>query len=243
MRKTFKNYNVKMDSNVGAMHNQAINPFLVSAEEVVSLKYKPRLWGEIVSSEDFLYVIDVLEQATENDFVELHISSPGGSMDAVSTLIHAMQKCQAEIHVVMTGTVASAATLPMFFADSREAGEFTSFLFHEAVIGTPSETMSASKAYTDHVYKFAEHFLREVYTGFFTEEELNDIFNGKQRWMLPDEVVERFAKHQEYLASLEQSVGELSEAIEEFEDVAGDIDIYDDNGIIPKQCSCLECNK
>lgn len=184
----------RLDSNVGASHCQQINPFLVSAEEKTSVKYKPRIWGNIETTEDFLYVIEVLEIAKEEDIVELHIDSGGGSLDAGITLIHAMQKCAAPIHVVMSGTCASLATMLMFYADSWEAAEFTSFLFHEAIVGTPSETMSANRAYSEHVYSTCEELLRTVYKGFFTEEEFEDLLNGKQFFMSSQDVVERFQK-------------------------------------------------
>ena len=164
-----KNKNIKFDSLVGASHQNQINPFLVSAESRVSMKYKPRLYGEFLSSEDFLYAIEVLEIATEEDEVELHVSSCGGSGSAISTLIHAMKKCRSPIHVVMTGTVASAGTIPMFYADSWECAEDCSFLFHEAVLGTAPETMSANKKYTEHAYQHTERLLRNTYEFFFTE--------------------------------------------------------------------------
>ena len=103
-------YTSKLDSNIGASHNAQINPFLVSAEDQSCVKYKPRIWGSIETTEDFLYVIEVLEVAKEQDIVELHVSSYGGSLDAISALIHTMQKCAAHVHVVLTGTVCSAET-------------------------------------------------------------------------------------------------------------------------------------
>lgn len=201
-RTVLKNkYTNKLDSNVGASHTAQINPFLVSAEDQSSVKYKPRIWGNIETTEDFLYTIEVLEIAKEQDIVELHISSYGGCLDAISTLIHAMQKCEAHLHVVMTGTICSAGTLPMFFSDSWEAGEYTSFLFHDAIVGAAPETMSANKAYTSHVQSFYGDMLRSVYKGFFTEEEFSELFNGRQWWMRAPEVEERFKRRIELLES------------------------------------------
>ena len=197
-------YIKKLDSNVGAMHSAQINPFLVSAEENPSIKYKPRIWGCIETTEDFLYTIEVLEVAKEQDIVELHVSSYGGNLDAISTLIHAMQKCEAHVHVVMTGTICSAGTIPMFFSDSWEAGEYTSFLFHDAIVGAAPETMSANKAYTSHVQSFYGDMLRSIYKGFFTDDEFAELFNGRQWWMRADEVETRFKRRLEMLEQEEQ---------------------------------------
>lgn len=187
----------RFDSNVGAMHSGAINPFIVSAEEMVSLKYKPRLYDIFQTSEDFIYTLEVLERATENDVVELHINSGGGSADALSTLIHAMKKCSAHIVCIFTGSVASAATFPLFYCDEFEIAEDATFLFHEAICGSPAETMSASRDYTEHTYKHLERMLRNTYKHFFTEEEMLQLLSGKQFYLFPEEVCERFVKRNE----------------------------------------------
>lgn len=187
----------RFDSNVGAMHSGAINPFIVTAEEVAAFKYKPRLYGNFETSEDFIYTIEVLERAGENDVVELHINSGGGSADALSTLIHAMKKCSAHIVCIFTGFVASAATFPLFYCDEFEIAEDATFLFHEAICGSPAETMSASRDYTEHTYKHLERMLRNTYKHFFSEEELQQLLSGKQFYLFPEEVCERFVKRNE----------------------------------------------
>lgn len=195
----------KLDSNVGATHLRQINPFLVSAEEQSVVKYKPRIWGDIETTEDFMYVIDVLETAKEQDTVELHVCSGGGDVDATMTLVHAMQKCEAHVHVIMTGTCASCGTIPMFYGDSWECGEFTSFMFHDFILGLPAQTMSATKAMGEHHYKICENILRGIYKGFFTEEELVLLLNGKQYWFTPDQVAERYNTRMEILEKQEKS--------------------------------------
>lgn len=207
---------IRFDSNVGANHSDSINPFIVSAEEHTTYKYKARLWGEFLSSEDFLNVVEVLETATPDDDVEIHISSCGGSGAAISTLIYAMNKCEAPIHIVMTGTVASAATLPMFCADSFEIAEDCSFLFHEAILGSPPETMAANKEYTAHAYKHIESLLRNAYEYFFEEEEFAQLFAGRQIYMFADEVVSRFNKRTEILQARQDIAEEYGD--EEFEE-------------------------
>lgn len=194
----------RLDSRVGATHPLQVNPFLVSSEDQVSTKYKARIWGDIEGTEDFMYIIDVLESAKEQDFVELHINSYGGDVDATMTLIHAMQKCSAEIHIVMTGTVGSCGTLPMFFCDSWEAGEFTSFMFHDFIIGLPAQTASASKAMGEHYFESSKNTIRKIYRGFFTEEELLLLLSGKQYWLTPEDVSTRYKRRMELLEQEEK---------------------------------------
>jgi ATP-dependent protease ClpP protease subunit len=192
----------KLDSNIGAFHNHAINPFIVTAEETKIYKYKPRLYNHFETSEDFVHTLEVLEQATQNDIVELHINSGGGSVDALSTLLHAMKKCEAHVKCIFTGQCASAATFPLFYCDEFEIAEDATFLFHEAICGAPAETMSASRDYTEHTYKHLERMLCSTYEYFFTDEELQQLLTGKQFYMFPDEVMQRFNNRNECLSTL-----------------------------------------
>lgn len=207
----------RLDSNVGAMHAGAINPFIVTAEEMTVFKYKPRLYNNFETSEDFIHTLEVLERATENDVVELHINSGGGSVDALSTLVHAMQKCAAHITCIFTGTVASAATFPLFYCDEVEIADTASFLFHEAICGSSPETMSASRDYTEHMYIYLERILRDTYRHFFTEEEMEQLLSGKQFYLFPDEVIERFQHRGEMLKKEIEQMKQEPEEAEPFE--------------------------
>jgi ATP-dependent protease ClpP protease subunit len=191
----------RMDSNIGANHTRAINPFLASVEEQVVRTYRPRLFGYFESSEDFLYTLEILETASENDVVELHIQSGGGDLDSVDTLTHAMSKCAGHIHLVYTGRNASAATIPLFFADTVECSPTSSFLFHEAILGSAPETMSASKKYFDFTYVQCKEMLADLYKGFLTEEEMARLFQGEQLYFRGEEVMTRMNKRNEILSA------------------------------------------
>jgi len=241
-----RNYTPKFGSDVGANHQFAVNPFLVSAEERVSLKFKPRLFGPIESTEDFLYTLEVLENATENDEVELHINSGGGDLSAVSTLIHAMQKCVAPIHIVVTGVCASAATFPLFFSDNFEMSDYTSILIHEAIVGQPMETLSAAKSYQAHTNDFVEFVLRDVYKTFFTEEEYQQLFSGKQWWMRPDEFVERYKRMTQTTDGYQEGQDLMEEppSVPEFYPTQEEIEAMQDEAVhnaLTTACDCISC--
>lgn len=191
-----KQHNIKLGSEIG---NGWVNPFIVSAEEQVSYKYKCRLYGAYDSSEDFLYTLEVLEQAKEEDLVELHLSGPGGSLDAVITLLHAMDKCACPVHVLATGTVASAATLPILNAHSFEAHPYTSFMFHAASFSVPHQKTQDVWDEVKHTKERCETIMREEYKHFFTEEELDAMMNGKQFWLNAEEFTERYNKRNEIM--------------------------------------------
>lgn len=203
--KTTKQYSRRMGSEVG---NGYINPFVVSAEQQVQTKYKCRLYGQYDSSEDFLYTLEVLEMAEETDIVELHIQGPGGSLDAVITLLHAMDKCRCPVHVIATGSLASAATFPILVADSYELHKFTSFMFHSASFGVAPQKTHDVIEEALHNWKQCERIISDMYEGFFTSEELDSMLQGRTFWMDAEEFSERYERRNELLEA------EMKEAVE-----------------------------
>lgn len=206
-----KQYNPRMGSEVG---NGYINPFVVSAEQQVQVKYKCRLYGAYDSSEDFLYTLEVLEMAEEHDIVELHVQGPGGSLDAVITLLHAMDKCKCPVHVIATGSLASAATFPILAADSYELHQFTSFMFHSASFGVAPQKTHDVIEEAIHNWKQCERIIRDMYEGFFTTEELDSMLQGRTFWMDAQEFTERYAERNKILeAEMKEAVDKHKQSI------------------------------
>ena len=203
-----KNRERRMGSEIG---NGYVNPFVVSAEQQVSMKFKCRLYGEYTSSEDFIHTLEVLEQAEENDLVELHICGPGGSLDAVVTLLHAMDKCKCPVHVCATGNLSSAATLPILSASSYELHEYTDFMFHSASFGVAYQKTHDVFDQVVHNKKHCEYILRDAYEFFFTEDELDAMMNGKTFWMDAEEFTARYEKRNELM---EAEINKMQESLE-----------------------------
>lgn len=186
----------RFGSDVGAMRETAINPFVVSAEQEVVFKYKPRLFGNFETSEDFLYTLECLELAQEHDIVELHLNSCGGSAAALSTLLYAIDKCVGTVRCIYTGNAMSAATFPLFHCDEFELAPDVDFLFHEMIIDTYPTTSSDAAKQMEHTRIANERLIRDNYTGFFSEEEILELLAGDQKRMFAEEVLERFKKMQ-----------------------------------------------
>src|SRR5512133_52627 len=67
-------------------------------------KYVVEIDGAIEHVSQFSTAIQILDLAKEDDEVEIRLSCcPGGSVDAGDSMIHAMRKCEAPIHIIATG--------------------------------------------------------------------------------------------------------------------------------------------
>lgn len=174
------------------------NEFEVTIQPQTSVIFKIKLFGPIEDTTQFNSAIEVFERASADDKVLIHLSTPGGSCDAADTFIHAMRNCEAPIHVVASGTVASAGTLILLNAPSFSLSENFVALFHNGSWGTWGKHNEAV-AHSAFVAKYMEKLARTTYAGFFDEQELQALLDGKDFWMEGEEFLKRYEKRNEYL--------------------------------------------
>jgi ATP-dependent protease ClpP protease subunit len=180
----------RFGSDIGAT---SLHPFSVTVD-VEALHYKINIKSILEAPEEMIYAIEVLEQANEKDTVTIHLSTGGGSIDSVDSLILAMAKCKGHIHIVGSGTIASAGTFVLLSGDTIELSPYTSILFHSASFGTYGEVQDVIE-YTQFVQKQTNKLVYDYYKPLFSEEELHDMLvNKRQIWMDAEEFTERYEK-------------------------------------------------
>ena len=174
-------------------------PFSVQTIPHTSVEYKIHINGELVDHAQIEDVITVLDLAEEQDRVTIYLSSPGGNVDVGNSIVHAMEKCRAEIYVVGSGSICSMAPFILFSADGFELEPYTSVMFHSISFGQYAEGVDVEK-YAKFVNRKAKQMFTDRLEGFFSKEEIDNILDRKDEiWMDADEFVERFEKRQEFL--------------------------------------------
>lgn len=185
--------NSKIRPTFGSELWSNVNPFIVSGIPR-SYRYNVYLMNYLENPEELINIIELLDRATEDDLIVFHINSGGGNVNSLMSLLYAMQRCQAELHAVVSGIVASAATFVLLACDSFEMMDYTEVLCHSASFGSYGKSQDV----VDQV-KFThdqmEGFMREYYRHLFTEEELDDIIRNKREFLLTTaEFYERYQK-------------------------------------------------
>lgn len=184
--------------------------FQVSYHPVQAGEFNIYLFDEIVSAEQFIPAIEALKAAGSNDVVHIHLSTPGGSMDATDTFLDELSKCQAKIITHASGGVHSAGTIILLHSDHFFLSRNFNALVHNASYGAGGKAsdVRAQVKYTDrHVQKV----LSETYAGFLTETEIAQLIEGKDFWFDAEEFGERFERRNEYFRRLMQADEEEQE--------------------------------
>lgn len=130
---------------------------------------------------------------TVADEVRLYMNNGGGQLDSMLSIIASMERCSCEITGVLSGTVASAATMIALKCDKLEVAEHTAFMIHSASGGTGGK-LHETKAYMEFNDKNVRNILHDMYKDFLTEPEIKRVLDGKDMWMGKDEVIERFVR-------------------------------------------------
>lgn len=189
-------------------------PFAVTHNQRIINEYTAYLFGAIEDSNDFLSVIEVLNAAQADDIVRINLSSVGGSLSATDTLLYEISRAQergVEVGITGTGLIASAGSLILLAGTYFELSEDACVMLHCGSLGdggTLAEFRSASAFHIKHM----ENIFRKHYRLFLTEEEIEQLLDGRDFWITSQEFCERFTKRNELLQK------ELEEMLEEQEE-------------------------
>ena len=211
-----KKYAEKQFLNGPDGYNDTIS---VQYAQVKAGTFEAELYGPIESPSQFSQIICALSLMEEQDNFILHLQSPGGSLDAVDALIHAMRKCKGKVHVVASGNCSSAATFVLLEADTYELSEGFNATCHCGSLGSGgafNEYRMATAFYT----KFMEETLRKYYVGFFTEAEIVSMLDGRDILLNADQWADRYeGRNVFYMEEMEKIVAKAEELMAKKDDV------------------------
>lgn len=139
----------------------------------------------------FSKLLQTLHTAPPNELIVINLDTYGGSVYAASAIINATQRCKAKVKLEVIGKCFSAGT---FIALGGVYDEIcidpcSAWLFH-TLRSFEFGKLPDIKAGVEFTDKLAEKFFT-YYDGIITDKELDQIRNGKEFWLLGEEVGKR----------------------------------------------------
>lgn len=169
-----------------------------SVSSITNNKYEFNIDEEIKEPSYYRNLIEVLNNATEQDLVVLNINSGGGMLDSAISIIDALRNTRANTLAWISGSAYSAAGLIALSCQNVEVGEFASLMVHNSQYGLGGYTTDIKdRAVFEH--KMISRIMHSVYKYFLSVDEVEAVLSNKTIWMDSDEIVERFTKMQEKL--------------------------------------------
>ena len=192
------------DSNYGGRLSDfpmEIPPYQIT-EHTNSKTYTIYLNEEIVEAEKYSKLFNLLRSAGEYDVIQIHINSPGGNLFTGIQLITCMKQCMAHIITTLDGMAFSLAPLILFAGDEINISENSMIMFHNyssAQYGKGNEQLSNVNAMND----FYRNTLSKYAKPFLSDDEIDEIINGKDLYFGDDVITERIDRIMEEYESEE----------------------------------------
>ena len=153
---------------------------------VQSEVYEPEVYNELC------YTLE----NTDADEVRLVMNNGGGMLDSMLSIVDSIARSNATVTAVISGTVASAATMIALKCDKIEVAENTSWLTHyySGGLGGKGNEIKAKS-------KFDEveipRMFKVIHGGFLTDAEIDLVIDGKDMWLNKEDILTRWDRKME----------------------------------------------
>lgn len=150
-------------------------------------------------------IFQVISNLDECDAVIYTINSNGGYLSGLAMLLEANAMTEAKTIAHIVGACHSAASILAMSCDEVLVGDYAEMLVHSARFGAGGK-VADTQAHVAHNVKYTEQIFREFYAGFLTEEEIVAVLEGKEHYMLPEEIRDRLESKAAFMHELYKSL-------------------------------------
>lgn len=179
--------------------------------------------GTISRKADWFYpaLIASRQAHAKKSKIYLEINSPGGEVFAAAQLFESLDLNEGRIVVSVVGMCYSAATLLLCQLVKSSVSQvyisdLSEFLFHPMRAGVSGRTPEI-KDHFQNLIKYEERVIKSSYTDILTEDEIQQILNGKELYIEPKEVGNRLRAYSNKLrekAELKQQIIEMKKEVD-----------------------------
>jgi len=198
------NINQSFDDEDEMMSQQQLG-FFVNSQTFN--QYTVTLDEDFIQPSYYRSVCNMLDHAQEGDEVIFKVTSRGGALVGLQVLLEAIKNTEAHTVALIVGQCASAASIFVLHCDDIVVTDSADMMVHHVSYSTGGKN-SDVLAHVAHVAKTSEKLIRSTYEYFLTEEEVNDVLNGKELYFDADEIRERLVLREELRDIVEQEMME-----------------------------------
>lgn len=143
-------------------------------------------------------VVDKVMSLQEGDQLVYSISSPGGDMQGMISLIEANNNSGADILANIVGECHSTASMFALSCPNITVSPSATMMVHHVTFGAGGKS-SDVQSQVKHTAEFCDNYFKDIYEGFLTESEINlCIEHGKEIWLMSEEIIQRLHNRNEY---------------------------------------------
>lgn len=184
-----------MNSNISSLLEDSSfdKENLISYSKQVKNIFHLWLIDDIDDNKAFLKWFDVLQSASEDDLVVIHINCWGGNLFTAVQIVTQIKTCSAQVVCQIESSCCSAATIIALACDGLICYPHGYMMIHTSsgcAFGKQSDIKKEEEFYNP----WLANLFHEIYKDFLTKKEIDAVLDGKDMWLSANEVVERFKK-------------------------------------------------
>lgn len=148
------------------------------------------------------YYRAVAEEITNlgaHDTVQLRINSPGGRLDGLVVLLNAIENTEADIVAYLDGECHSAASILALHCPNVIISPYASMMVHHVSYGTSGKDSDIANMVA-HTSAYCKELIVDTYKYFLSDQEIQDVLNGREIWLRANDIKERLERRAEALA-------------------------------------------
>lgn len=208
--------NKKQDQDDEDIETQGMpNQIFIAAQKNISCVYTVFFDEVITKPSYYRKLLVMLNMADETDTFVFRISTPGGNADSVLSICNAIQATDATTVAVIEAEASSAGSFIPMVCDTVIALPHSYMMCHPAFYGNAGD-MKTMKRYTEFYNNRLHAMLSDIYEGFLTPEEINDMVDNSQDLLFTaDEIISRLEKREKHRAILLDNERDLDQTLAE----------------------------
>ena len=170
---------------------------LITARQKVSNEYDVSVRDAIDSNDYFADLIELLRTATQDDVFNLYFSTDGGMLDATQELLAAMSVTEALVVGHLTNKAVSAGSIIFLNCHQWQVYAGSHMMVHQMSYSAGGGNQNV-KGQVDFYARMNEKLVKNTYTGFLTEAEIESVLHGKDVYIEDVDVAQRLEQYAEF---------------------------------------------
>lgn len=202
---------VKRQRNSDEEDDEQPENFLGFFEQSVTLSQVRVFLDETVREPKYYrQVLTRLDSLGEHDQLEFRINTYGGNLDSTLALVNVIQNTEADVIAYIDGVAASAGSIIALSCPTVHVAPHATMMVHSA-FGGSTGILNNLANHSSFIDKQVRTLMKDVYSGFLTDDELEQVYLGRELWFNSEEICTRLERRFEFQREQHEAMQQLEE--------------------------------
>ena len=170
-----------------------VKEYEIFKRQTVATVYNIYLGETVESSTNYYELFNLLNTATQNDHINIHLNNFGGMVHTGVQLINNINTTKANVQIHVEGPVYSMAAILGCCIPNVKVHPFAFYMFHDYSGGERGKGNEIEKSVANY-RPFFRNFMHKVCSPFLTKAEIDKVVDGQDLYITAAEATKRFKK-------------------------------------------------